>query len=144
MLKPHALPTIACLLIAALFTGCAHRAPSNDKAHYQSFIETEHHWFDLLYADDMEGAVALVSEDFASEAYADKDALSKYMKFMVGRDLLTAEKLDRSGAVLDFNDTTANMGPYVLTVQDHTFSFTIDFALEETDWRIVGMNWARK
>ena len=144
MIKLKILPLIALVLIATTLSGCAHRKSTSEKAVFQSFTDTEQQWFQLLYADDMEGALALVSEDFASDAYADKAALSQYMKFMAGRDLLTAEKLNRSAAVLMFNDTTANMGPYILTVQDHTFSFTLDFALEETNWRIVGMDWARK
>lgn len=138
------LSTIALLLAATTLSGCAHRMPSSEKEHYQSFIETERQWFQLLYADDMEGALALVSENFASDAYADKTALAQYMNIMKGRELLTEEKLDRSAAVLVFEDTAANMGPYTLTVQEHSFSFSLDFALEETSWRIVGMDWARK
>ena len=143
MTKINPLSLVAVLIMASILTGCAHRLTPAEEANFQTLIETERTWFQHLYANEMEAALALVSEDFASEAYPDKAALAIYLGLMTGNNILSEEALDRSKVKLKFDDTTANMGPYKLTVGDHAFSFSLDFKLEEAGWRIVGMTWAR-
>lgn len=132
------------LLIASTLTGCAHRAQSNPQSNYDAFIAAEQRWFELLFEDDMEGALEMVSDNYGSESYGNKAALAKYMRLIQGNKMLTRETLDRSQVKIDFNDTTANAGPYLLNAHGLTFSFSLDYTLEDTDWRITGMNWAKQ
>ena len=95
--------SIVLLIAIALCTGCAHNIPLEESATYQTFIDTEQHWFELLYADDMDVALALVSEDFTSEAYVNKASLAQYMSFMQGKNILSEEKPDKSKTTMTFS-----------------------------------------
>mgnify|MGYP006907213867 CR=1 FL=1 len=135
---------VGCMLLSFILTGCAHRAQSNPQSNYDSFLEAEQRWFELLFEDNMEGALEMVSDNYGSEAYTDKAALAKYMKLIQGNKMLTRETLDRSQVKIDFNDTTANAGPYLLSAHGFSFSFSLDYTLEDADWKITGMNWAKQ
>jgi hypothetical protein len=144
MTKLHSLSMIGLFIMASTLTGCAHRLSSVEDTNAQALIATEQAWFQHLFAEDMETALTLVSEDFTSEAYPNKAALKQYMTLIIGSKLLNEETLNTEGVVRKIEGTTAHVGPYTLKAHDHVFNFAFDFKREEAGWRIIGMTWSKQ
>ncbi len=128
-----ALAAIACTALA----GCATTVSRPDDE--ERLLQVARTWQDNLANEHFRCALGLVSRDFASRAWPDKDALSDYFGVARKRGFFENASIETMDQALTIENGQARIYPVGLRGDLGTAVFELSLRKEKSNWKITSL-----
>ncbi len=123
--------------IAAALTGCATTPGGAGDA--TQLLEAARAWQDSLAEERFGRALGLVSRDFSSRAWPDKDALSDYFDVAEARGFFLNAAVEKGEATITLEDGVARIYPVGIRGNLGLAVFDLSFRKEKSTWKITSL-----
>jgi ketosteroid isomerase-like protein len=124
------------VLVVVLIGGCqsAPKGPSDEEL----IAAVIANWQTAITGKDVDGIMALYSENFAGSQGEDKAGTRTFLEQAMAMGYLDGIEVDAAGAETTIEEGTATVGPISATTMMGTASLTFKLAKEEDGWLFVG------
>ncbi|MDK1022372.1 MAG: hypothetical protein QGD90_12135 [Candidatus Hydrogenedentes bacterium] len=130
---PLTLAVIACTALA----GCA--TTTNGASDEAQLLQVARTWQDRLADERFRRALRLVSSDFSSRAWPDKDALSDYFDVARERGFFLNSAVDEREQAVTIENGQARIYPVGIRGNLGTAVFELSLRKEKSNWKITSL-----
>ena len=125
--------------VAVVFiaSGCATIGGMTDE---EKVAQTVQQWIDATEARDIDGIMAIVSEDFSGQGGANKEAFRGYIAGLIDSGIFEGVEISQNRAVTTVDGDSAEVRG--LDLSSYAGAVVVDLTLQRDNdgkWRIVGL-----